>query len=77
MALWYSSTPRLVSADYMHPMPAGATKVGALFEQALVSAYESRSGRLREANEPPGPGKPTDARPVPSPASFSEAKPSQ
>ncbi len=49
MARWYSSTPRLVSADFMHPMPAGATKVGALFEHALIGAYESRSGRLREA----------------------------
>jgi lysophospholipase L1-like esterase len=57
MARWYSSTPRLVSADYMHPMPAGAAKVGALFEQALVSAYESRSGRLREANAQSTPDK--------------------
>jgi len=63
MAKWYSSTPRLVSADYMHPMPAGAAKVGALFEQALVGAYESQLGRLVEASGPlslPAPeGKPT------------------
>ena len=58
MARWYSSTPRLVSADFMHPMPAGATKVGALFEQALIGAYESRPGRLRETIEQLNPGKP-------------------
>ncbi len=72
MARWYSSTPRLVSADYMHPMPAGAAKVGTLFEQALISAYESRSGRLREANGPVSPGKPAADEPAPAAA---EAKP--
>jgi lysophospholipase L1-like esterase len=40
MALWYHSQPRLVSADFMHPLPQGAAKVGTLFEQALVQAYE-------------------------------------
>jgi lysophospholipase L1-like esterase len=74
MARLYSSTPRLVSADYMHPMPAGAAKVGTLFEQALISAYESRSGRLREANGPMSPGKPAADEPAPAAA---EAKPSR
>ncbi len=59
MGRWYSATPRLVSADYMHPMPAGAAKVGALFEQALMNAYEARSGRLQETNGPSRSGKPT------------------
>ncbi len=68
MARWYLSTPRLVSADYMHPMPAGAAKVGALFGNALISAYELRSDRLREADGPLSPGKP---------AAALEAKPSQ
>jgi len=39
MARWYHSEPRLVSADFMHPLPAGAAEVGALFEEALVKAY--------------------------------------
>jgi lysophospholipase L1-like esterase len=41
MGRWYHEQPRLVSADFMHPLPQGAAKVGALFEQALVAAYES------------------------------------
>ena len=36
MGRWYHAQPRLVSADFMHPMPAGAAKVGALFEGALM-----------------------------------------
>jgi len=40
MGRWYRTQPRLVSADFMHPLPQGAAKVGALFEQALVQAYE-------------------------------------
>jgi lysophospholipase L1-like esterase len=44
MGRWYHSQPRLVSADFMHPLPQGAAKVGALFEEALVMAYEG-SGR--------------------------------
>jgi lysophospholipase L1-like esterase len=41
MGRWYNEQPRLVSADFMHPLPQGAAKVGALFEEALVQAYES------------------------------------
>jgi hypothetical protein len=41
MGRWYHETPRLVSADFMHPLPQGAAKVGALFEEALVKAYEA------------------------------------
>jgi len=41
MGRWYHAQPRLVSADFMHPMPAGAAKVGALFEGALVESYQA------------------------------------
>jgi lysophospholipase L1-like esterase len=41
MGRWYHAQPRLVSADFMHPLPAGAAKVGALFEGALIQGYES------------------------------------
>jgi lysophospholipase L1-like esterase len=44
MARWYSMRPRLVSADFMHPLPAGAAKVGTLVEQALVDAYRNHGG---------------------------------
>ncbi len=40
MARWYSLQPRLVSADFIHPFPAGAAKVGTLVDQALVDGYE-------------------------------------
>jgi lysophospholipase L1-like esterase len=40
MGRWYHAQPRLVSADFMHPMPAGAAVVGGLFESALVKSYE-------------------------------------
>ena len=39
MARWYQSQPRLVSADFMHPLPAGARKVGVLLYQALESGF--------------------------------------
>jgi len=41
MGRWYNAQPRLVSADFMHPMPAGAAKVGALFADALVAGYQA------------------------------------
>jgi hypothetical protein len=40
MGRWYGERPRLVSADFMHPLPAGAAIVGGLFEGALVRSYE-------------------------------------
>jgi len=43
MGRWYHMQPRLVSADFIHPLPQGAAKVGTLFEQALLQAYESAS----------------------------------
>jgi len=46
MARWYESEPRLVSADFTHPLPAGARKVGVLLDQALESGY--RQFKLRE-----------------------------
>ncbi len=39
MGRWYEDQPRLVSADFMHPLPAGARKVGVLLYQALESGY--------------------------------------
>ncbi len=44
MAKWYEATPRLVSADFIHPLPAGAEKVGKLEVDALMRAYEGRHG---------------------------------
>lgn len=40
MAKWYREEPRLVSADFIHPLPQGAAKVGKLLYDALIAAYE-------------------------------------
>jgi lysophospholipase L1-like esterase len=46
MGKWYGMQPRLVSADFMHPLPQGARKVGVLLDDALLAGYEQyESGR--------------------------------
>jgi hypothetical protein len=35
MSRWYQAEPRLVGADFIHPMPAGAKIVGELLVNAL------------------------------------------
>ncbi|HBY59735.1 MAG TPA: hypothetical protein DEH78_07915 [Solibacterales bacterium] len=39
MGKWYSAEPRLVGADFIHPMPAGARIVGNLLYKALLDGY--------------------------------------
>ena len=39
MARWYNEEPRLVGADFIHPMPAGAKIVGELLYNALRDGY--------------------------------------
>jgi len=59
MAKWYSSQPRLVGADYIHPLPAGAKIVGELLYNSLrdgFSAYKLRKLAQR-ASLPVEPGK--------------------
>lgn len=56
MARWYSMQPRLVSADFIHPLPGGARKVGVLLDRALCSGYErfkSNRSDIPSANRPP------------------------
>jgi lysophospholipase L1-like esterase len=40
MGRWYAMQPRLISADFMHPLPQGARKVGVLLDDALLAGYE-------------------------------------
>jgi lysophospholipase L1-like esterase len=49
MARWYDSEPRLVSADFTHPLPAGARKVGVLLDQALESGYRQFKARDQQS----------------------------
>ncbi len=39
MARWYAATPRLVTADLLHPTPQGATIVAGLFVDQLDLGY--------------------------------------
>jgi len=39
MAKWYTGEPRLVGADFIHPLPAGARIVGELLYNALRDGY--------------------------------------
>ena len=39
MGRWYRAEPRLVSADFIHPLPSGARIVGTLFYKALLEGY--------------------------------------
>jgi len=50
MARWYTSEPRLVSADFIHPMPAGAKIVGELLYDALRDGYNDY--KLRQLDHP-------------------------
>ncbi len=59
MGKWYNSQPRLVSADFMHPLPAGAAKVGTLLASALTKAFDAYEGQqklLAGKHEPEGHG---------------------
>ncbi|MBL8233112.1 MAG: hypothetical protein JNL98_31730 [Bryobacterales bacterium] len=49
MGRWYEAEPRLVGADFIHPMPAGAKIVGGLLYQALVDGYTKYKLRLIQA----------------------------
>jgi len=49
MGQWYRAEPRLVGADFIHPMPAGARIVGNLLYQALLDGY--RQFKMRRAQK--------------------------
>jgi lysophospholipase L1-like esterase len=54
MAKWYAAQPRLVGADYIHPLPAGAKIVGELLYDSLrdgYSEYKLRKLKERETKE--------------------------
>jgi lysophospholipase L1-like esterase len=61
MGRWYENQPRLVNADFMHPLPAGARKVGVLLYQALDSGYRQYQARQQQGIAQGGP--PADTKP--------------
>ena len=52
MARWYAAEPRLVGADFIHPMPAGAKIVGELLYNALRDGYNEY--KLRKLSQTSG-----------------------
>jgi lysophospholipase L1-like esterase len=52
MGRWYAAEPRLVGADYIHPMPAGAKIVGELLYGALRDGYNEYKLRQLKSREP-------------------------
>ncbi len=49
MGRWYEAEPRLVGADFIHPMPRGAKIVGGLLNEALMHGYHRfRTRRMLE-----------------------------
>jgi lysophospholipase L1-like esterase len=58
MARWYAAEPRLVGADYIHPMPGGAKIVGELLYSALrdgFNDYKLRQLKNRMVSPSPSP----------------------
>ena len=51
MARWYDERPRLASADFMHPLPGGAKRVGTLVEQALIEGYDTYARKDRRVTQ--------------------------
>jgi len=51
MARWYAGEPRLVGADYIHPMPAGAKIVGELLYGSLRDGYNEFKLRQLKTRE--------------------------
>jgi len=49
MAKWYNGEPRLVGADFIHPMPGGARIVGELLYNAMREGYNGY--KLRQLRE--------------------------
>jgi lysophospholipase L1-like esterase len=62
MGRWYMAEPRLVSADFIHPLPSGARIVGTLLYQALTDGYNNwKMQQLRQAHVVAAANPPTGA----------------
>lgn len=46
MGRWYEAEPRLIGADFIHPMPKGAKIVGGLLYEALMDGYQRYKTRM-------------------------------
>lgn len=50
MGRWYTGSPRLVGADLIHPMPAGAKIVGGLLYRSIQDAYRHQKLEMARPN---------------------------
>jgi lysophospholipase L1-like esterase len=50
MARWYAAQPRLVSADFIHPYPAGGKMIAVTFAREIISGLNRY--QLRESQKP-------------------------
>jgi hypothetical protein len=48
MAAWYRAEPRLVTADFIHPMPAGAKMVADLVYGGLMKGFAAYKAKREE-----------------------------
>lgn len=56
MGRWYESEPRLVSADFIHPMPSGAKLVSTFLYRGLMNGYNKyKLKHMREKLDPAQP----------------------
>lgn len=54
MAKWYAAQPRLVSSDFIHPLPGGAAIVGRLLSSALCDGFDRfKSAHVRAQRNGP------------------------
>ena len=60
MGEWYAAEPRLVGADFIHPMKGGAKIVGNLFYRALLDSYNKFKTNRLTANFAATNGKPAE-----------------
>jgi lysophospholipase L1-like esterase len=64
MGRWYQAEPRMVSADFIHPLPSGARIVGALLYQALYDGYNNwKMQQLRQTRTTAAGTSPAGAQP--------------
>lgn len=53
MGRWYEAEPRLIGADFIHPMPKGAKIVGGLLYEALMDGYQRYKTRMMLTKDSP------------------------
>jgi lysophospholipase L1-like esterase len=72
MARWFAASPRLVTADLLHPTPQGAPIVATLFVQQLSMGYDR--WKMQHGISLPSPAPASSAAPAPAPTTVAHRK---